>query len=230
MEPFVPATMGNTFFLADSGYIGQPCNRNIWESTRINPATVPWQVYQNIPSSSQCTCEVPNCNMHHPEFHRTARGSPPMDSFYYNYEPAMFPYVSSSTSMEHPLQSNRAENENKKKLTCEICKKMFLRPSALKVHMRIHNGEKPFKCTQCPQAFSQSGNLTVHLRMHTGEKPFVCGICLKRFSQSNSLRVHLRRHTGEKPYQCRECNKCFADRSTLVKHRRVHMNDGIGNH
>ena len=31
MEPFVPATMANTVFPADNGYIGQTCNRNIWE-------------------------------------------------------------------------------------------------------------------------------------------------------------------------------------------------------
>lgn len=177
-------------------------------SAQILPCTVPWQLYQNIPGISQC--EFSNCNMH-PQFNGTA-SFPPPDGFPYNYGPAMSPYVSSTTSTVSPVPSNRAENDNNKKLACEICRKMFLRPSALKVHMRIHNGEKPFKCIHCPQAFSQSGNLTVHLRMHTGEKPFVCGVCLKRFSQSNSLRVHMRRHTGEKPYECRDCNKCFADR------------------
>lgn len=175
--------------------------------------TVPWQVYQETPVTTQC--EFPNCSMH-PQFRGTTKDSPLLEALHYNYEPAMLPYISGVPSMVPTLPFTRATNKPEKdkckKFACEICKKMFLRPSALKVHMRIHNGVKPFQCTQCPRTFTQSGNLTVHLRKHSGERPFACTICLKRFSQSNSLRVHIRRHTGEKPYQCRECKKRFADR------------------
>ena len=99
-----------------------------------------------------------------------------------------------------PFSKNVLPKEKKAKKTfaCEICKATFKRPSAIKVHMRIHSGEKPYQCRFCPKAFSQSGNLTVHLRKHTGEKPYGCVICLKRFTQSNSLKVHVRTHTEEK--------------------------------
>ena len=185
----------------------------------MHPPAVPWPLFTDTPSTSHS--EFPNCNMYL-HFHGTTRAqSTPLDRFRYNYEPAMFsPYISGVPPLAPamPLTTNAksAQNDNTRKLTCEICKKMFLRPSALKVHMRIHNGEKPFRCTHCPRAFTQSGNLTVHLRMHTGERPFMCTFCGKGFSQSNTVRVHLRTHTGEKPFQCMECLKCFSDRCGIV--------------
>ena len=177
------------------------------------PTTVPYQVYQENLATTHC--EFPNCNMP-PPYRGTTNSSPLLGAYHFNYDPAMLQYISGVLPMMPtvPLArtANKAKQDKCQKLVCEICRKTFLRPSALKVHMRIHSGDRPFKCPHCPRTFTQSGNLTVHLRKHSGEKPFACTICLKRFAQSNSLRVHIRRHTGEKPYQCRECQKRFADR------------------
>ena len=47
---------------------------------------------------------------------------------------------------------------------CDVCEKMFVTPSKLAIHMRIHTNEKPYECDVCEKRFSQSSNLTTHMR------------------------------------------------------------------
>ncbi|XP_064611214.1 zinc finger protein 226-like [Liolophura sinensis] len=105
---------------------------------------------------------------------------------------------------------------------CNQCGKAFKQVSAFQSHLRTHTGETPFKCTTCEAAFRQLGELHRHQRRHTGEKPQLCTICGKRFAERGYLKSHMRLHTGEKPFSCALCDKSFSQRTSLKCHMKSH--------
>ncbi|KAI4471942.1 pr domain zinc finger protein [Holotrichia oblita] len=107
---------------------------------------------------------------------------------------------------------------------CKHCNRSF-RWKYYKVHLKLHQGDRPFKCDQCDSAFVQAHQLRNHLRVHTDEAPFSCDICGKTFKQSQNVYLHKAKHTDDRPHKCEICDKRFKQVHVLKQHLRQHDKD-----
>uniref|UniRef100_A0A8C1ECX3 Sal-like protein 1 n=2 Tax=Cyprinus carpio TaxID=7962 RepID=A0A8C1ECX3_CYPCA len=129
--------------------------------------------------------------------------SPPLISDQFK---AKFPFDGLQDSMQTSETSKLqqlVENIDKKMMEpnqCVICHRVLSCQSALKMHYRIHTGERPFKCKVCGRAFTTKGNLKTHFGVHRAKPPLriqhSCPICQKKFTNAVVLQQHIRMHMG----------------------------------
>ncbi|KAL9111363.1 MAG: hypothetical protein Q9227_004240 [Pyrenula ochraceoflavens] len=102
------------------------------------------------------------------------------------------------------LERNRAGQGS---LACPKCQKCFTRAHNLRVHMRIHQGDKPFSCAECGKAFARDPDRRRHESSHNSNQNIICGGdlvigqswgCGKSFARLDALSKHFRSETGQK--------------------------------
>jgi len=91
----------------------------------------------------------------------------------------------------------RMEVEKARAYQCKFCEKFLANASSLKIHERLHTGEKPYQCEFCTKCFASDSGRRSHERVHTRERPFHCRFCSKSFSHNGNRKVHESRHESQ---------------------------------
>ncbi|XP_069113252.1 zinc finger protein 850-like [Argopecten irradians] len=104
---------------------------------------------------------------------------------------------------------------------CTTCNAGFFYVGKLKIHERIHTGERPFPCDICGKSFKSEGQRKLHKGLHKRERSFKCDDCGRMFFSQAVLKEHYRIHSGVKPNVCELCGERFRHNGTLSNHIRL---------
>lgn len=178
--------------------------------------------YSNcISSFSSPAVTVGTVNSQQQQTQHSWSGIQPVDNVHFASQSHLF-QASCSQNQESGLAQSQQQQQPCLPYACTFCSRRYAHQCQLRIHERVHTGEKPFQCAQCGKSFGQVCSLKRHQMVHTGERPFPCPHCGKQFSTSTNLKVHQSVHTGEKRFHCSKCGKNFSFLSNLIRHQALH--------
>ncbi|CAK1555955.1 unnamed protein product [Leptosia nina] len=122
------------------------------------------------------------------------------------------------------LMHCRAKHGYEKTDKCSFCEYKASNAEQVKIHERLHTGEKPYVCKECNAGFHRKSSYLQHIAIHLPEKTVQCDQCPARFKSVTLMRIHKNRHRAPQyRYKCGVCDNSFARRRNAARHlQRVH--------
>lgn len=121
-------------------------------------------------------------------------------------------YVTSSNLSRH-RQTHRSRDLARQ---CGVCGKAYVSMPALAMHVLTH--QLQHACEVCGKLFSRTWLLRIHMRLHTGERPHLCEHCGRSYADLSNLRAHLQNHARANGPSCPSCGRTFVLAAYLDKH------------
>ncbi|XP_012544950.1 zinc finger protein 81 [Bombyx mori] len=117
------------------------------------------------------------------------------------------------------LMHCRAKHGYEKTDKCSYCDYRASNAEQVKIHERLHTGERPFVCAQCGAAFHRRSTHLQHVATHLPDRPVPCPHCPARFQTTTLMRIHRSRHAAPPArWRCALCEGRFARRRTALRH------------
>ncbi|XP_055312079.1 zinc finger and BTB domain-containing protein 41-like [Sitodiplosis mosellana] len=114
------------------------------------------------------------------------------------------------------IPRNQAAKKQKKH-KCHVCNHLACGKYALKIHLRIHTGEKPFECSIFSKSFARNAHLRRHSMTHKDELPNACSKCARRFATPDEKQKHETR-CQRSLFACNQCHYKTVQKGHLKRH------------
>lgn len=99
---------------------------------------------------------------------------------------------SKSFSYSNDLRKHLRIHSDERPFECIHCGMRFRQAGCLKNHVACQHGSSvSFICAYCTKEFPIKERLRLHMRIHSGEKPYKCEYCSKGFSRGGQVNLKL---------------------------------------